>query len=275
MTNALARPETPEAVSAIGINLVEHLCQVRRFTGATVEQRPRLTWHCSGIADGFFNGVSNAVLESATVHLEVARLRQEFGSRGLWMTWYVDQDSRPGDLAGRLVKLGFEPLGTLLGMNLPLDDFQSPEGPRDIGRVAVEEVLTRAQMRTFLKVIEASSPHPLPAGIAPILDIYTALGFGARLRHHVLSADGQAVAVATSFEIDGVVGLYHVHTTPNQRCRGYGTAVSMHAIEEARSGGARLAVVHSTAVAERLYGRLGFTRRTTIAVLGAAPARRQ
>ena len=72
--------------------------------------------------------------------------------------------------------------------------------------------------------------------------------------------EGETVAVSMGFAEAGVLGIYGVTTLPGARRRGYGTAMTRHALE-ARPG--LLAVLQPSAMAERLYGRLGFQRFTT------------
>ena len=71
---------------------------------------------------------------------------------------------------------------------------------------------------------------------------------------------GETVAVSMGFADAGVLGIYGVTALPEARRRGYGTAMTRHAIEE---GPALPAVLQPSAMAERLYARLGFQRFTT------------
>ncbi len=71
---------------------------------------------------------------------------------------------------------------------------------------------------------------------------------------------GRTVAVAMGFTDAGVLGVYGVTTLPDARRRGYATAVTRWTIDAAP---ALPAVLQPSAMAEALYGRLGFRRFAT------------
>jgi GNAT superfamily N-acetyltransferase len=82
--------------------------------------------------------------------------------------------------------------------------------------------------------------------------------------------EGRAATVAMGFREAGVLGIYGVATVPSMRRRGFATALTSHAIA---SGPDEPAVLQPSAMAEPLYGRLGFRRfgafRTWARVAGA------
>jgi GNAT superfamily N-acetyltransferase len=80
-------------------------------------------------------------------------------------------------------------------------------------------------------------------------------------------ADGLPVATAASVNTAGAVGLYNVATLPLHREKGYGEAVTRHAIRQARlSGGPERVVLESTSDGLHLYQRMGFKAVTRILV---------
>ena len=66
------------------------------------------------------------------------------------------------------------------------------------------------------------------------------------------------VCSALLFFTGEVAGLYFVATNRVFRNRGYGTAITHHAIREAQRLGYRKMVLHATRKAEKIYARLGF-----------------
>jgi GNAT superfamily N-acetyltransferase len=81
--------------------------------------------------------------------------------------------------------------------------------------------------------------------------------------------DGLPVSVAMSFAEAGVLGIYGVATIPEARRRGYGAALTWHALASAP----RLpAVLQPSAMAEGLYRRLGFERFATFGTWQRPPA---
>ena len=82
--------------------------------------------------------------------------------------------------------------------------------------------------------------------------------------------DGRPVATAATVVSDGVIGLYNVATMPCDRGRGYGEAITRHAIADAsRRSGLRRVILQSTAQGERLYKRLGFREVSRVVVFNS------
>jgi len=65
-----------------------------------------------------------------------------------------------------------------------------------------------------------------------------------------------------------VVGLWNVATLPEARRRGAATAVTLAALDDARSTGATMAVLASTDEALSLYQRLGFVAAGALTIAG-------
>ena len=69
---------------------------------------------------------------------------------------------------------------------------------------------------------------------------------------------GEPVATATLVRVDGVAAIYGVATLPTHRRRGYGTAVTLAALQAAANGGCDLAFLNPSPMAHRVYASLGF-----------------
>jgi ribosomal protein S18 acetylase RimI-like enzyme len=130
----------------------------------------------------------------------------------------------------------------------PLDLVQPPEleilpvrTPPDV------EEFERTSMRGFREDesanVETGSIHP-----ASILS-------DSRMSMLTGRVDGRPVAAAMSYSLDDVVGIFGVTTIPSARRRGYGSALTRALVDP------RLpAALTPSAMAERLYRRLGFER---------------
>jgi GNAT superfamily N-acetyltransferase len=90
-----------------------------------------------------------------------------------------------------------------------------------------------------------------PADLVPDLDPGGAYFYAARL-------DGVEVAVLMAFDHEGDCGIYMVGTVEAARRRGLATALSAHAVLEARERGCLSASLQATPMAERVYARVGF-----------------
>jgi len=83
---------------------------------------------------------------------------------------------------------------------------------------------------------------------------------------------GQPVTTAATVTAHGVTGLYNVATTPVFRHRGYGEAITRHAIDAAvRENNSARIVLQSTSDGMRLYQRMGFEPVTRILVYNSVP----
>jgi GNAT superfamily N-acetyltransferase len=127
------------------------------------------------------------------------------------------------------------------------------------------DTVTRA-MGTRLDAIR--SPRPAIAFGSPdwseyvrILDVEPDYLRGAdRDAQHILIArdGGVNVAAAMAFDSDDDCGVYNVCTVEEYRRRGFGTALTVAHLHDALGRGCRTASLQSTAMAEKLYARIGF-----------------
>lgn len=88
--------------------------------------------------------------------------------------------------------------------------------------------------------------------------------------------DGLPIATAATVSAHGVIGVYNVATAPDYRRRGYGEAITRHAIDAAlrETGlpkGSTPVVLQSTSEGLRLYRRMGFQPVTRVLVYSSIP----
>jgi GNAT superfamily N-acetyltransferase len=71
--------------------------------------------------------------------------------------------------------------------------------------------------------------------------------------------DGVPVATAATVASENATGIYNVATAPEHRRRGYGEAITRHAIDAAlHEGDPGRLVLQSTSLGQRVYLRMGF-----------------
>ena len=121
-------------------------------------------------------------------------------------------------------------------MGMSLDDIRLPRPELELGPAAWSE---------YLRILGV--PAGLLAGVR-------------QEAFHVLVArlDGEDVATATAFDLDGDCGIYNVTTLAYARRRGLGTALTALHLHDALARGCRTASLQSTPVAERVYAAAGF-----------------
>jgi len=189
------------------------------------------------------------------------------GRPGPWIVW---PSSRPADLAERLGARGCAFYTTMTGMWRELDAGAiGPPPPADVRITEVDSDLLPVWSDLVLDQwhLEARVRDAL-------LAMHREVGFETARRF--LAMDGQApIAKATMVMHEpDVVGIYGVGTRPEARGCGIASALTAHLLEHGRTSGARTAVLHSTPMAVKVYGNLGFTEAFTAPVfeLPHAPA---
>jgi ribosomal protein S18 acetylase RimI-like enzyme len=75
---------------------------------------------------------------------------------------------------------------------------------------------------------------------------------------HLGEVDGQPVTTSLSMTTGGATGVFNVATAPEHRGRGYGTAITAHAVSAGFDGGARFVWLQSSRAGHAIYERLGF-----------------
>lgn len=81
------------------------------------------------------------------------------------------------------------------------------------------------------------------------------------------------VATAATLVSHGVIGLYNVASLPGEQGKGFGEAITRHAIGEAtRESGLRRVILQSTMQGERLYRKLGFREVSRLVVFNSVTA---
>ncbi len=81
-------------------------------------------------------------------------------------------------------------------------------------------------------------------------------------------AGGRAVSTATTWLGGDTVGIFNVATSPAERGRGYGRAVTAYAVRDGFTTGADLAWLQASPLGEPVYRALGFRQVETYLVLG-------
>jgi len=74
----------------------------------------------------------------------------------------------------------------------------------------------------------------------------------------VARLEGESLATAMAFDLDGDFGIYNVSTLERARRRGLGTALTAIHAHDAVARGCRTASLQSTEMAERVYDAVGF-----------------
>ncbi len=248
----MSRSSPAEAADA---NFVTHASWLqRRHAGMTVVERPDLALIDSGLPCDTFNFVCRA------------RLGSDARDRARWaldyfrqaerpFSWWVGPTDRPADLHDLLCAVGLEPSETELAMAADL----SPLRVARPSELRIERVRSKESLRAFAAV-SAANWTPPDAQVNRFYEITSAsiLSADSPLWLYLGSVGDAPVATAELTAAGGVVGLYNISTLEPYRRRGFGTAMTLQPLLDARERGYDTAVLQASRAGVGIYERVGF-----------------
>ena len=128
-----------------------------------------------------------------------------------------------------------------------------------VGSVAIERVVDEEGLDAYRTTLgDGFGEGPEEADW--VASVFAAIGLGDETpwRHYVGRVGDEPVCTATLFMTPAAAGIYFVSTRPHARRRGFGMAITRHALVEAARLGASSAVLGSSPMGHAVYQRLGF-----------------
>ena len=172
-------------------------------------------------------------------------------------SWWRGPGDGPAELDRALLDAGFVAAESEVAMAADLrrlaDADLAPGGLR------IERARTTAAILDFARINAANWDPPDPHVLrfyqlaAPLLRLADA-----PIRLYVGYAGDEPVATAELAMSDGAVGLYGISTLAAHRRRGYGTALTLRPLLDAREEGHTLAVLQASEEGHGVYARIGF-----------------
>jgi GNAT superfamily N-acetyltransferase len=242
---------------AADLNLVTHMTWVQsRLAGGYVEQGDELVLSDSGLPSETFNFVTRARMETG-VETAISRVTGYFASAGRPFSWWLGPADRPADLGRALLDAGFTAAESEVAMAADLE-FLAAGDPAPAG-LRIERATTAAQIRDFGRVCAANWTPP----DGEVLRFYRIAApllrrRGCPIRLYVGYLGEEPVATAELTVSEGAVGLYNIATLAAHRRKGFGTALTLRPLLDAREEGHALAVLQASEQGQGVYARLGF-----------------
>lgn len=242
---------------AADANFVTHAgWAAARVPGMVVRDEPDLVLVDSGLGCDTFNFVLRARLDRHTAPGRIAGVLEHFRRAGRPFSWWVGPADRPADLGALLEARGLEPSETELAMAANLAGLPAEAPPAGL---EIRRVRTAGELADFARVNAANWSPPdvdvlrFHERTAPVT-----LSPGAPLWFYVGYLEGVPVAAAELTIGGGVAGLYGISTLAGFRRRGFGTALTLRPLLDARAMGLGTAVLQASADGAPVYRRLGF-----------------
>jgi GNAT superfamily N-acetyltransferase len=259
MVNFVSISSIDAIVKALASNFAEQLTRMYvHMPGVAIVAEPDWRGIVTNHSEVLYNAVFEARFTRDNVQERVAGVIAYFAARGgIPLTWYLTPASRPRGLAEVLAARGFNFLGRGPGMFLDLAAFAptpNPDSPLQIVQVS-----NRKQLKEWLVPVKESFELSDALGKA-YFGMFMAGGFepGVPWKLFVGTLDGAPVNASRLFCAAGIAGIYNVATLPSVRGRGFGTEITIAALEAARSLGYQVAGLESSSLGYNIYRRLGF-----------------
>jgi len=168
-----------------------------------------------------------------------------------WLEDGVDAPGWDALLTPRGFKLEDGPFGMSMDLNLLSESNNLPAGAEI--KIINEE---KSVPDCAEALINGYGFPPDSKGIA--IDFLLGLGLDTPYRSYVAYWEGKPVSTAAVFLGKEVAGIYSVATTPEARGKGFGAAVTLTPLLDARKMGYRVGILQASEMGFPVYKRLGF-----------------
>ena len=234
-----------------------HACwAAARIPGTLVREDPGLVLVDSGLPCDTFNFVCRSRLAPAEAPAAIAGALGHFRAVARPYSWWVGPADRPRDLGARLRDHGLEAAESELAMAADLAGLPAAAGPAGL---EIRRVRLPTELRDFARVNAANWDPPDQQVLRfHELTAQLTLAPGSPQWFYVGYLGGTPVAAAELTIGGGVAGLYGISTLAAHRRHGFGSALTLRPLRDARAAGLVTAVLQASAEGAPMYRRLGF-----------------
>ena len=249
---------SPSAVvAALEANILETFPRLGRTLHGHLRESPEAVWYSTGVAFGFYNMVVRAHFAPDDVPTKVVDIMDPFHARHAPMLWFLGPTTTPSDLGTHLEAAGLVYEGDDPGMAVDLHTLRAPHATAS--GLSIQPVRDATALRRWVETFIAGY-EIAGVKVQEMLDLHAALGLGehAPWRHYLGFLHGEPVATSWLTLGAGVAGIYGVATRPDARRHGFGAALTVAPLLDARAMGYRIGILQSSAMGYNVYRGLGF-----------------
>ncbi|MGA9141687.1 MAG: GNAT family N-acetyltransferase [Methanocella sp.] len=255
-------------VDIIEDNTAEFFLGLGRDNGCEACDRPEVKYVFAGCG---YNRIMHARFPADRADGIVRQITTRLDTPGIDALWFVTPASAP-ELPVTLEHYGFTYSRDMKSMALDLSAF-SP-GPGFPAGVEIREVAGQDDADAWAQVVVASYGFDDDVRRHYGSHLIARNGKADGSRHYYLGLlDGRPVATAVLFRGADAAGIYYVGTLPGARNKGIATAMTQHALREAKARGYRIATLNASAAGQPVYRRLGFVDCFATAIYHRPPRR--
>jgi ribosomal protein S18 acetylase RimI-like enzyme len=246
---------SPESLAvAIKANLYDFFRLLHTAPSAGGNDFPEGFRWSTGLPYAWFNGVLYTSFPGAATEQAARDLIDYFQAREIpAFTWWLAPSLAPAAWAQYLRPLGFAYEDQTPGMAMDLENLPS----RREHALTIQPVFGGDALTAWAETMLAGFGFPdtvLPA----FQTMITELGLDLPVRNYLGWFEGKPVTTSTLFLAAGVAGVYNVATLPEARGQGFGSAMTLAPLYEARAMGYRAGTLQSSEIGFGVYQRLGF-----------------
>lgn len=241
----------------------ENILKIGNDTGVTFcrlmarEQAP-----CEGVVaitinrpDPVLNLVVHANFEEQDADEKIKAILDFYKQRYVAWTWVVGPATRPVNLPQHLERHGFAYLEEYPSFYL---DLTKPITARRLDKFDIREAGPEDQLREWIKPISEGFPSSDRGEGFREVNADLPHGKGTSLRHFMIYLRNQVVAAGTLYVGSEAVMIHNVATKTSVRKQGFGTALTLYAMLEAKRLGFKHCFLDSTTSGFNLYRHLGY-----------------
>ena len=243
--------------AAVEENLFALFRAIAMLPSGEIVEGERLSYHFAFPNAPMCKGIWGSRLSADKVDNAIEQMVAWFQAKGApFAAWWYNQNPQPANLFERLKAHGFEQDYEAPGMAIDLETLD--ESFLLSNELSIVSALDDKTLQDWVTVLCASYDMPVFAAQA-----WTdaTKSFGAenpQWRLYVGYWQGRPVATNLLFNGAGVAGLYCVGTIPEARGKGFGKAITLKPLLDARAEGYRYGVLFASEEGLPMYQRLGF-----------------
>ncbi len=235
-------------------NVAAFLLQMGAAGGGNERSDHEAIWTVGGSPIGYHNAIVHCDIENAERATAILdEFLNELRTRHLPGSCHLTPTMRPEHLREVLTAAGFEDGGEEPAMAADLP----PVTDSPTTDLAISRIDDADGMRDYRDVLAAGFGEG-PKEADWVATAFSEIGYDAGWTHFVGRVDRTPVATASLLLTLPVGGIYFVCTKPEDRRRGHGAAITLHAMSHAARSGASHAILGSSPMGQRVYERLGF-----------------